>query len=129
MNLTEEQAIVKTVDTYLKAVKTGDVSLFEKAFYWDAVVISGREDDPKKAVTPIAVFANNVKKGHESGKPAEEIPLGMSVSYVGHVASVRLDFELRRSDQVLYGTDYFNLVKRNGEWKLSQKIFDIIHTK
>ena len=50
------------------------------------------------------------------------------MSYVGNVANVRLDFERRIGEQTLYGTDYFNMVKRNGVWRISQKIYDVTHT-
>ncbi len=126
---TEEQEIMKPINAYLQAVKTGDLKLFQRAFYPDAVVIDARENDSEKATTPIADFVNRNKKAHESGIYVEEIPLGISISYVGRVANVRLDFELKISDQTLYGTDYFNLVKRNDQWKMSQKIYDVTRTE
>lgn len=129
MSLKEEQKICNTVENYLKGIKTGDEKLFEKAFYSDSVVINGNESDPEKSTVSIADFVKNVKKRHKEGVYTEEIPLGATVSYVGNVGNVRLDFELKIGDQTLYGTDYFNLVKRNGLWKISQKIYYVTHTK
>ncbi len=129
MSQKEEQEIGKAIDAYLNAIKTGDKKLFDRAFYPEAVVINAGESDPEKATKPIVDFANGVKKSHEAGTYVEEILLGASISYVGHVANFRLDFELKIGDQTLYGTDYFNLVKRNGLWKITQKIYYVTHTK
>ena len=129
MSLKEEQKICNTVENYLKGIKTGDEKLFEKAFYSDSVVINGNESDPEKSTVSIVDFVKNIKKRHKEGVYTEEIPLGATVSYVGNVGNVRLDFELKIGDQTLYGTDYFNLVKRNGLWKISQKIYYVTHTK
>ena len=124
----EEQEIRNTIDTYLLAVKKGKGELFQKAFYSDAVVINAGENDPKKATTPIAAFANMIKESIEAGTYIEEIPQGITISYVGRVANVRLDFKLIFGENTMWGTDYFNLVKRNKRWRISQKIYDVIRT-
>ena len=129
MSQREEQEIRKVIDTYLSAVKTGDTELFEKAFYPDAVVINAGEEDPEKAATPIADFASRIEAGHESGKGPEEAALEVSISESGRVANARVDFELRVGGKVLFGTDFFNLVKRNNQWKITQKIYDVTSTK
>jgi ketosteroid isomerase-like protein len=129
MSLREGEELGKAIDAYLGAIRTGDIRLFERAFYPDSVVIDAGENDPRKATSPIADFAKGVKSLHDQGKNTEEIPLGMTISYVGCAANVRLDFELKIGDQTLYGSDYFNLVKRNGQWKISQKIYYVTHAK
>ncbi len=123
-----EKEINETVETYLEAVKTGNSEGFDRAFYPDSVVINAGEDDPAKAVIPIHDFAAKMKASHDSGTPVEEIPLSITVNHMGNVANVRLDFELRIGDKKLYGTDYLNMVRRGGMWRISQKIYDIIHT-
>lgn len=55
----------------------------------------------------------------------EEIAPSLSVSYVGRVANVRLDFKLIYGAQTLYGTDFFNLVWRDGACRITQKIYDV----
>ena len=129
MSLNEQHHISKVVEAYLGAIKTGDTGLFNTAFYNDAVVIDAGENDPKKANISIENFAKGIKSNHEKSIRTEEIPLGMSISYVGRAANVRLDFELRIGDHTLYGTDYFNLVKRDEKWRISQKIYYVTHTK
>jgi len=128
MGSKEGQGIGETVKAYLEAIKTGDPEQFERAFHPYAVVINAGEEDPEKYVTPIADFAAGVKARHDEGVPVEEIPLGITTSRIAGVANVRLDFELRIGEMKLYGTDYFNMVKRGGEWRISQKIYDVTHT-
>jgi hypothetical protein len=122
----EEQEIRKVINAYFYALKTGNERYFERAFRSDSVVISAGEKDPEKIVTPIDEFVKRVLKRHEDGTRLEEIPLGITISYVGRVANVRVDFKLIIGEKILYGTDYFNLIKKDGEWKISQKIYDVI---
>jgi hypothetical protein len=127
MSKNEHDEIGEVIEAYLSAIKTGDDGFFERAFYPDSVVINATEDDRDKSITPIADFINRIKGSHMKGIRVEEIPTGMTVSHVGKASNVRLDFELIIGDKTLYGTDYFNLVKRGGEWRISQKIFYITH--
>lgn len=129
MSVKEVQEIRKTVDAYLDGIRTGEMKHFKRAFYPDSVVVNAGEKDPRKSTTTIDVFAGNVRSRHEEGIRCEEKPLGMTISYVGNAANVRLDFELLIGDRTLYGTDYFNMVKRDGVWKISQKIYDVTHSK
>ena len=124
----EETRIEETIEAYLQAIKTGGEEHFKRAFYPDSVVINASEGDVTKSVIPITAFSKRVKSRHDAGTDVEEVPLGVTMSYVGNVANVRLDFELRIGEQTLYGTDYFNMVKRNGVWRISQKIYDVTHT-
>jgi hypothetical protein len=128
MNENEEQLIRDTIDAYLQAIKTGDPPLFDRAFYSDAVVINASEANPRKAVTPIQDFAAGVLQSHNTGTQLEEKALGLSISYLGRVGNVRLDFELIIDNNTLYGTDFFNIVKRDQTWKISQKIYDVTRT-
>jgi hypothetical protein len=129
MSKSEHDEIGEAIEAYLSAIKTGEDGFFERAFYPNSVVINATEEDPEKSIIPIADFINRVKGRHVEGIQVEEIPKGMTVSHVGKAANVRLDFELIISDQTLYGTDYFNLVKRGGEWRISQKIYYVTHQK
>jgi hypothetical protein len=128
MDSKEVEALLATVDYYFKAIKTGEEKWFDKAFYPDSVVINANEDDATKSNIPIQDFVKRIQKRHREGVATEEIPLGYTVSYVGNVGNIRLDFELIVGDQTLWGTDYFNLVKRGGSWKISQKIYYVTHS-
>ena len=126
--MNEQDQISQTIEAYLKAIKTGHPKHFKRAFYSDAVVINAGETDIDKSVIPIADFAANVKKRHDDGVNVEEIPLGITINQVANVGNVRVDFELLIGETKLFGTDFFNIVKRNGEWRISQKIYDLTHT-
>jgi len=113
----EERQIMDAIEAYLEAIKTGNEDMFNRAFRSDSVVIFAGESDDDKLVTPIIDFTERVKQRHEAGTYVEEIPLGISVSYLGKVGNVRLDFKLVIGEQILYGTDYFNLIKMENEEK------------
>jgi len=129
LSTSELPGIQDAVDAYLQAIRTGEATYFERAFDRDAVVIYAGERDRDKMVTPIEVFAERIKERNASGIDSEEIPLGITTSYVGGVANVRLDFKLRIGDRILYGADYLNLVKHQDQWKISQKIYDVTRTE
>jgi hypothetical protein len=129
VSTSELHGIQDAVDAYLRAIKTGEATYFERAFYRDAVVIYAGEQDRDKMVTPIKVFAERITDRHASGIDSEEIPVGITTSYVGDVANVRLDFKLRIGERTLYGADYLNLVKHRDQWKISQKIYDVTRTE
>lgn len=121
--------VLIAIDAYLSAIKTGEVGYFERAFYPDSVVINATEEDPETAVIPISDFIKRVETRHKEGIHLEEKPTGITISQVGKAGNVRLDFELVIGEQILIGTDYFNLVKRHGEWRISQKIYYVTHKK
>ncbi len=127
--MSEENQIMDAIEAYLEAIKTGSEDMFNRAFRSDSIVIFAGEGDDDKLVTPIKDFAERVKQRHEVGTYVEEIPLGISISYLGKVGNVRVDFKLVIGEQILYGTDYFNLIKRENEWKISQKIYDVTKTE
>ena len=117
--------IMETIDQYLTAVKTRLKEDFDKAFHRDAVVINAGEADPEKASMPVSAFAEIVGSLVREGTYVEEKAQSINVDHEGRVANVRLDFELRIGDDLMYGTDFFNLVKRDNEWRISQKIYDV----
>lgn len=129
MDIRDHDEIGVAIDSYLKAIKTGDAKHFERAFYPYSFVINAGEEDHDKSVIPIKDFMKRIQDRHESGVYVEEIPQGITISNVGKVANVRLDFELKIGDQTLYGTDYFNLVKNRGKWRISQKIYYVTHSE
>ncbi|MCW4050758.1 MAG: nuclear transport factor 2 family protein [Candidatus Bathyarchaeota archaeon] len=121
----ELSAIHEAIKAYLKAIKTGKDEDFERAFYPFAHIINATKDDPAEVKVTRDEFAALIRKRHEDGKATEEIPLGITVSHVGNAANVRLDFELHIGDAVIFGTDYFNMVKHGGEWRITQKIYAV----
>jgi hypothetical protein len=121
----EVAAIHETVDAYLKAIKTGKTEHFERAFYPFAHIINADTGDPDRVKLTRDEFAGRIAKRHEENTPTEEIAHGVSVSQVGDAANVRVDFELRIGEETLWGTDYFNIVKHGGLWRITQKIYTV----
>jgi len=118
-------AIHETVDAYLKAIKTGKMEHFDRAFYPFAHIINANTEDPNQVKLTRNEFAGRIAKRHEENIPTEEIAHGVSVSYVGAAANVRLDFELRIGENTVWGTDYFNMVKHGSVWRIAQKIYAV----
>ncbi len=122
--MTDRQDIVEVIETYLEGMRTGELEHWSKAFWADCVVINANEEDHEKSITPIMDYAKFIKDQHDAGTRCEEIPRSPPrISYVGNIASVRLIWKFMLGDQTLLGETFFNLVKRNGQWKVSQKIY------
>ena len=122
--MTDREDIVEVVDAYLEGMRTGDLQHWEKAFYPDCVVINANEEDAEKSVTPIMDYAKYIKEQHEAGIKCEEsLRVSPRISYVGNIANARLLWKFILGDQTINGETFFNLVKRNNIWKVSQKIF------
>jgi hypothetical protein len=124
----EIKGLQETVQAYLDAIKTGKDEFFERAFYPFAYVIPAGEN-PINSKIPIKDFIKRIKKRHVEGTKTEEIALGITYSYQGRVANIKLDFKLIIGDSVLYGSDYFNMIKYSDKWKISQKIYDVTLTE
>jgi hypothetical protein len=120
----EIKGIQETIQAYLDAIKTGDEKHFRRAFYSFAYIIPS-DENPVKSKTHLKNFMRNVQGRHNMGIQSEEKALGTTYSYSGKAANVKMDFKLLIGDETLYGTDYFNLVKYNGVWKITQKIYSI----
>jgi len=123
----EVAAIYETVDAYLKAIKTGKMKHFERAFYPFAHIINANSEDPNQVKLTRDEFAGRIAKRHEESISTEEIAHGVSVSYVGAASNVRVDFELRIGESTVWGIDYFNMVKHGGVWRITQKIYAVTH--
>ncbi|MBT3285324.1 hypothetical protein HN807_07850 [Candidatus Bathyarchaeota archaeon] len=125
--MSDTEKIFKTVETYLRAIRTGSENDFRKAFYWNAVVINADGNNPVESTESIDEFMKKVQKRKAEGTTVEEIAHGVSVNQLAGAANVRVDFELVIGDKSLWGTDFFNMVKSGEEWKISQKIYAVTH--
>ena len=125
----DKKAIMSIIDEYLNAIRTGKDEHFQAAFRPDAVVINASEQDESKVVTPIADFVQRVKKRHAEGTKLEETADKVTLSVANDVANARVDYRLVVGDATMFGTDFFNLIKRGGQWRISQKIFDVARTE
>ncbi len=125
--MSDTEKILETVETYLKAIRTGSEDDFRKAFFWNAVVIHADGKNPDDSAETIEEFMMKVQNRKAEGTKVEEIAHGVSVSQLAGAANVRVDFELVIGDKSLWGTDFFNMVKSGDGWKISQKIYAVTH--
>jgi hypothetical protein len=113
----EEKELARVpVEKYLEAQKTGNPEFIHKAFYTDAKIMTFR--DGKLSNLSVAEFAARF-----NGKPAEDEAQRKrtieSLDVSGNAASAKvvLDYPTAKF------TDYLNLVKLSGEWKIVNKSF------
>ena len=125
--MNETEKIMETINAYLTAIKSGAEDDFRRAFYWNAVVITANGDNPEESAVPIQAFMEKIQTRNKEGQGGEEIAHGITISHVGGAANVRLDFELVFPGMQVWGTDFFNMVKTRGQWKITQKIYAVTH--
>lgn len=112
----DDTAVRAPLELYLKAHATGDPNLIRKAFHGDARILFVREG--KFTILTTEEFANRF-----NGKPAaDEVQRKRaieSVDVAGNAASARIKLDY---PQTAF-TDYMQLLKIDGEWKIVSKTF------
>jgi hypothetical protein len=120
----EEVRVV--IDNYLKAISTGSTEFFQKAFHREAIVLYPRDPTKQPVASPLESFIREVAQLISEHGRVEEIPRGMEIQTYRNVGAVKLKFELKIGDSIYEGTDFFNLVRVEGAWRITQKIYDMI---
>lgn len=119
--LTEQAAIVKTLQHYLDASREGNGELMRPAFHADANIVGYAGG--KLLFSPIQFLYDWI----DQNGPAPDIePDLASVEIFDTIAVVRL--EVRQWSGKLAGSgvhmsDVFNLLKTEDGWKITQKMF------
>ena len=121
-----DEELKSLVDNYLKAIKTGDPTIFRQVFLPEALVIYPEDPDKRPKITPIEPFAKGIADTISKEGKIEEVPL--DVKYYSHrnIASITVNFDLTIGNTLYTGTDYFNVVKSEGKWRIAQKIYEMI---
>ena len=111
----EIDAIRAVVEHYVQGARTGSGAAMKPAFHDDANIYG--YVGPDLFGGPIqGLFDWNDENG-----PAADLALRMtSIDVVGTAASVRLDMDNWTGHRF---TDFFNLLKIDGEWKIVSKVF------
>jgi Putative lumazine-binding len=111
----EVDAITKLVENYLEGARTGKGAAMKPAFH-EAATIYGYVG-PDLFGGPIqGLYDWNDKNG-----PAKDIQTRLStIDVVGTCANVRVDSDNWTGHRF---TDFFNLVKFDGQWKIVSKVF------
>lgn len=114
-NVSDYTAIKKTVQHYLDGAVSGKGNDMKPGFHADATIFGFVGSD---------FFAGPIQKlfeWNDSNGPAKGLKAYIaSIDLVGSAASVRLELEDWTGHRF---TDFFNLLKIDGHWKIMNKIF------
>ena len=111
----EVDAITKVMQAYIEGARTGKGTAMKPAFHDDATICG--YVGPDLFAGPIqGLYDWNDKNGPATGIQS----CFTSIDVVGTAASVRLDADNWTGHRF---TDFFNLVKIDGQWKVLSKVF------
>ncbi len=116
-NVSESDAIAKTVQHYIDGARSGKGDEMKPAFHKDATIFGYAGTD---------LFAGPIQQlfdwSDENG-PATELQAEIaSIDFVDTVATVRLELDNWTGSRF---TDLFTLLKVDGEWKIMNKVFHL----
>ena len=106
--------IEKTVTYYLDGGTNNDFDTLKKAFHENASM-KYITSDGYKEVNALTFFKNVMKPGPKQNRKTSIV----SIDIMGNAANAKLKIEY----PTFYFTDYMNLLKIDGEWKIVGKIF------
>lgn len=116
-DINEYDAISKVIQHYIDGAKSGKGELMKPAFHNDATIFGYVGSD---------LFAGPIQglyDWNDANGPATAIVSRIaSIDLVGTVASVRLESDNWTGHRF---TDFFNLLKVHGEWKVMNKVFHL----
>jgi len=111
----EIDEITKVMENYIEGARTGKGAAMKPAFHDDATIFGYVGPD---------LFGGPIKllyDWNDENGPATGIQTRFtSIDVVGSAASVRLDVDNWTGHRF---TDFFNLVKIDGQWKVVSKVF------
>ncbi len=117
IDVSEHDAIAKTVQHYIDGAKSGRGDDMKPAFHKDATIFGYAGAD---------LFAGPIQRlfdWNDENGPATELQARIaSIDVVDTVATVRL--ELNNLSGHRY-TDLFTMLKVDGEWKIMNKVFHL----
>lgn len=116
-SLSEYDAITKTVQNYINGGKTGRTADMKLAFHPDATIFGYIGQD---------LFAGPIQRlfdwNDQNGAATELEGRITSIDLVETVATVRLELDNWAGHRF---TDFFTLLKVDGEWKIMNKVFHL----
>lgn len=114
-SLSDYDAIKETIQHYVTGGKTGNTAEMKLAFHKDATIFG--YIGPDLTAGPIqGLFDWN----DQNGAAAELEGRVTSIDLVGTVATARIELENWSGHRF---TDFFTLLKVDGEWKIMNKVF------
>ena len=111
----EIDAITRVVQHYIDGARSGKGDDMKPAFHDDANLFGYVGEDL------IAAPIEALYEWNDSNGPAADLEIRFSsIDVVGTCASVRMDMDNWTGHRF---TDFFNLLKIDGEWKIVSKVF------
>lgn len=116
-NLADYEAIAATVQKYIDGAKTGDSRVMREAFHPDAWIFGWFRGEPFNG--PIQILFD----WDDRNGPAPDVKTKItSIDLAETVAAVRLEIENWTGYRF---TDFFTLLKCDGVWKITNKVFHL----
>ncbi|HZV97615.1 MAG TPA: nuclear transport factor 2 family protein [Methylophilaceae bacterium] len=119
LSVTDYEAIAATLQHYIDGAIQGKGELMKPAFHEEASIYGYVGDE---------LFAGPIQKlydWNDSNGPAPELVTKISkIDIAGTAASARLESENWTGHRF---TDFFNLLKIDGQWKIMNKVFHLHH--
>jgi hypothetical protein len=116
-DINEYAAIERVVQHYIDGARSGKGDDMKPAFHDDATIFGYVGED---------LFAgpiHNLYSWNDANGPANDIVTKIvSIDIVGTAASVKLESDHWTGHRF---TDFFNVLKINGQWKIMNKIFHL----
>lgn len=120
VNINEYDAITKVLQHYIDGARSGKGNVMKPAFHDDATIYG--YVGPDLFAGPI----QNLYDWNDENGPAIDIVTRIThIDVVGTAANVRLESDNWTGHRF---TDFFNLLKIDGQWKIMNKIFHL-HTE
>ena len=117
IDVSEHDAIAKTVQHYIDGAKSGRGEDMKPAFHKDATIFG---------YTGADLFAGPIQRlfdWNDENGPATELQARIaSIDVVDTVATVRLELDNLSGHRY---TDLFTMLKVEGEWKIMNKVFHL----
>jgi len=117
INVSEYDAIAKVIQRYIDGAKSGSGEDMKPAFHRDATIFGYVGTD--LLAGPIQqLFAWNDENGPATGLKSRIASIDLTET----VATVRLELDNWTAHRF---TDLFTLLKEDGEWKITNKVFHL----
>ncbi len=117
MNNDDYKCIESTIQHYINGAKSGKGNDMKPAFHQDATIFGYIGTD---------LFAGPIQKlfdWNDENRPANDIVCKIvHIDIEGSIASARLESDNWAGHKF---TDFFTLLKVNGEWKIMNKVFHL----
>lgn len=117
IDIKDYDEITKAIQHYIDGAKTGKGALMKPAFHDDATIFGYVGAD---------LFAGPIQGLYDwndaNGAATDIVSRIVKIEIVGTVASVRLESDNWTGHRF---TDFFNLLKVDGQWKVMNKVFHL----